>query len=192
MDSTREIVLEHFSNGPVREPQQPGEEQIGRQRPEFSLPQADGGKDAWLFLAACFTVEALVWGFPFSFGVFQEYYTTHEPFSAEPSEIPLIGTTAMGIMYMIGMLFFPAYKKWPWLANVSKWAGVPLMAASLVAGSFATKVSHLIITQGALYAIGGSIVYCPALTFVDEWFVHRKGLAFGVMWVSLDSSLTVG
>jgi hypothetical protein len=29
---------------------------------EFSLPRADGGKDAWLFLAACFTVEALVWG----------------------------------------------------------------------------------------------------------------------------------
>jgi hypothetical protein len=31
-------------------------------RPEFSLPQADSGRDAWLFLAACFVVEALVWG----------------------------------------------------------------------------------------------------------------------------------
>jgi hypothetical protein len=31
-------------------------------RQEFSLPQADGGKDAWLFLAAAFFVEALVWG----------------------------------------------------------------------------------------------------------------------------------
>ena len=29
---------------------------------EFSLPQADGGKQAWLFLGACFIVEALVWG----------------------------------------------------------------------------------------------------------------------------------
>jgi hypothetical protein len=28
----------------------------------FSLPQADGGKEAWLFLAAGFIVEALVWG----------------------------------------------------------------------------------------------------------------------------------
>ena len=27
-----------------------------------SLPPIDGGKDAWLFLAACFVVEALVWG----------------------------------------------------------------------------------------------------------------------------------
>lgn len=29
---------------------------------EFSLPRADGGKEAWLFLAGCCTVEALVWG----------------------------------------------------------------------------------------------------------------------------------
>jgi hypothetical protein len=29
---------------------------------EFSLPQADGGKEAWLFLVAGFVVEALVWG----------------------------------------------------------------------------------------------------------------------------------
>lgn len=36
-------------------------------RPGFSLAQADGGKDAWFFLAACFAVEALVWGRPRSF-----------------------------------------------------------------------------------------------------------------------------
>jgi hypothetical protein len=31
-------------------------------RHEFSLPPVDRGKDAWLFLAACWAVEALVWG----------------------------------------------------------------------------------------------------------------------------------
>lgn len=29
---------------------------------EFSLPPVDRGKDAWLFLAACFVMEALIWG----------------------------------------------------------------------------------------------------------------------------------
>jgi hypothetical protein len=32
------------------------------QRQEFSLPPVDGGRDAWLFLAAAFMVETLVWG----------------------------------------------------------------------------------------------------------------------------------
>jgi len=30
--------------------------------PESNLPPVDGGKEAWLFLAASFVVEALVWG----------------------------------------------------------------------------------------------------------------------------------
>jgi hypothetical protein len=26
------------------------------------IPRADGGRDAWLFLAGCFVFEALIWG----------------------------------------------------------------------------------------------------------------------------------
>lgn len=87
-------------------------------------------------------------------------------------------------MYMAGLLLYPAYKKWPNLANTSKWFGIPIMSAGLLAASFANDVNTLICTQGAIYAIGGSIVYFPAMLFVDEWFIQRKGLAFGVLWVS--------
>jgi hypothetical protein len=27
-----------------------------------TIPRADGGRDAWLFLAGCFVFEALIWG----------------------------------------------------------------------------------------------------------------------------------
>jgi hypothetical protein len=123
MESRNDIVLSDLSNflgGDIQDggTQQRHEEQNHH---EFSLPPADRGKGAILFLAAGFVVEALVWGqflffppsgksnrghamsqrctdlfagFPFSFGVFQEYYTTHEPFASEPSGIAIIGTTA--------------------------------------------------------------------------------------------------
>jgi len=87
-------------------------------------------------------------------------------------------------MYMTGLLLYPAYKKWPNLANTSKWVGIPIMSAGLIAASFANDVNQLIANQGVIYAIGGSIVYFPALLFVDEWFIQRKGLAFGVLWVN--------
>jgi hypothetical protein len=32
------------------------------EREQANLPRADGGKEAWLFLCGCFTIEALVWG----------------------------------------------------------------------------------------------------------------------------------
>ncbi|MCJ1380082.1 hypothetical protein MMC17_003185 [Xylographa soralifera] len=165
-------------HGLERRQYQNGDEARGQ---EFSLPQADGGRDAWLFLAGCFAIEALVWGFPFSFGIFQEYYSTHAPFSASPSGIPVVGTTAAGIMYLSGPVMFAGLQHWPTFRRRCPAFGLAIIAISLVAASFATQVSHLIVTQGVLYAIGGTLLYCPAVSFLDEWFVRRKGMAWGIM-----------
>ncbi|CZR59257.1 related to monocarboxylate transporter 2 [Phialocephala subalpina] len=182
MESQHDIVLNDVSNylGDSQDEVQESGDLTGQH--EFSLPQADGGKDAWLFLMAGFMIEALVWGLPFSFGVFQEYYSTHEPFSSDASGIAVVGTTATGIMYMIGLALFPAYKAWPHFASITKWAGIPLMASGLIGASFAQKVGHLILTQGAIYAVGGTLIYYPTLMYIDEWFIQRKGMAYGIMW----------
>lgn len=87
-----------------------------------------------------------------------------------------------GIMYMIGLALFPAYKAWPKFASITKWAGIPLMATGLIGASFAQKVGHLILTQGAVYAVGGTLIYYPTLMYIDEWFIQRKGMAYGIMW----------
>lgn len=65
-----------------------------------SLPATDTSKEAWRFLAACFVVEAMVWGFPFSFGQFQVYYASHEPFSENLSGIASIGTSATVSLFL--------------------------------------------------------------------------------------------
>ncbi|KAK9774569.1 putative Major facilitator superfamily (MFS) profile domain-containing protein [Seiridium cardinale] len=59
---------------------------------EFTSPPADTGKDAWLFLAACWITEILTFGFGLSFGVFQDFYSTHEPFK-DSDLIAVVGTT---------------------------------------------------------------------------------------------------
>ncbi|EON65962.1 hypothetical protein W97_05204 [Coniosporium apollinis CBS 100218] len=147
----------------------------------ISLPPVDGGKAAWLFLAGAFTVEALVWGFPFAFGVFQEYYSSHEPFAGSPN-VAVIGTCAMGIMYLACPLTFAMMQWWPITQRPALGAGLITMCLALSMSSFSTTVGHLILTQGVLYAIGGSLVYCPTVIYVDQWFVKRKGFAFGIMW----------
>ena len=59
MESQNEFALTDL-NGERNTINQPSSEPAGHHG--FSLPQADGGKEAWLFLAAGFVVEALVWG----------------------------------------------------------------------------------------------------------------------------------
>lgn len=214
------------------------------------VPPADGGKDAWLFLAGCFTIEMLLWGespasVPFAFlspsvppellsyaevveqaflfhtvrgtlqpshlttpslieqtGVLQHYYSTHEPFASNPSGISAIGTTVTvsiglasgverrrsdmwkGIMYFGSPLAFASLMKWPRLRRSCTMMGFVVLLLALFLSSFAQEVWQLILLQGVLYGVGGSMAYCPCILFMDEWFVRRKGLAFGIMWVS--------
>ncbi len=65
MESQNDIVLNDLSNYVGDDPVVESAGQTAHH--EFSLPQADGGKDAWLFLAAGFVIEALVWGMLLSF-----------------------------------------------------------------------------------------------------------------------------
>lgn len=63
-----------------------------------------------------------------------------------------------------------------------------MIVLSMVAASFCNTVGGLLATQGVLYAIGGLTLYFPAMIFVDEWFIARKGLAYGVMWAGSGSA----
>ena len=164
-----------------------------------TLPPADGGKDAWLFLAGSFVIETLTFGFALSFGVLQEYYSTHEPF-AESKDIATIGTTAsvcdehllnalpmltiffQGIMYLGLPLWFMVLLALPSTRRISPYVGLVVICGAFVASSFATSTTQLIILQGMFYSLGGVCTYAPTLLFIDEWFVRRKGLAFGIMW----------
>lgn len=52
----------HFENPQIENDTTDADAEGHISRHEFSLPPVDGGRDAWLFLTACFFIEALVWG----------------------------------------------------------------------------------------------------------------------------------
>ena len=93
-----------------------------------------------------------------------------------------LDTSIKGIMYLGSPFSFALLQRFPLYRRHCAVLGLFIMVIGLVASSFATRVSHLILTQGVLYAIGGSMLYTPTIIFLDEWFIARKGLAFGVMW----------
>ena len=56
------------------------------------------------------------------------------------------------------------------------------MCFSLAMASFASNLTHLILSQGVGFGIGGCIAYSPSILFMSEWFDKRRGLAFGIVW----------
>lgn len=74
------------------------------------------------------------------------------------------------------MILLPRYARW--FSTV----GLCLMCLSLAMASFAKSVTHLVLSQGIGFGIGGCIAYSPSIMFMSEWFDKRRGLAFGMVW----------
>ncbi|KAG5755721.1 hypothetical protein H9Q70_001617 [Fusarium xylarioides] len=152
-----------------------------------ALPPTDRGRGAYTALACCTIAQAPIWGYSVSFGIFQEYYTAHANLKASPSAIASIGASQTGIMYLMMPVAFIALNRFP---RLRKWCGplgLAITIISLTASAFVGNVAGLIATQGVLYAIGCSLLFSPISLYMDEWFVERKGFAYGVMWAGKSS-----
>lgn len=141
-----------------------------------------------------------------AFGVFQEYYSRHsEDLGGDTTSVAVIGTSIsvgfkpprpfplysracnmltsrQGILYLSSPFTFGILTRWPRLRRWFGPVGLALTAIGFLVSSFATKVWQLIATQGVICAIGSGLLFTPTTLYLDEWFVKRKGLAYGVMW----------
>ncbi|KAF2624211.1 MFS general substrate transporter [Macroventuria anomochaeta] len=124
----------------------------------------DGGHKAWRLLLSAFVFESLLWGFPLSFGVFQEHYTRIQEFRNSPY-ISIVGTTASGISYLGAPFVVPFIRRWSKYRTHMILVGWPLF----------------IIGLGVLYGIGFIIFYYPILSMVDEYWIRRRGMAYGLL-----------
>ncbi|KAF5375746.1 hypothetical protein D9757_008992 [Collybiopsis confluens] len=175
----------------------------GRNQP--SLPPMDKGRQAWSFLIAAFVVQAVVWGFPTSSGIFLKDYLSDPTYASQPNAsklLPLIGPVGTGIIYCSGKFFFislvinyclcwnatkgplinPIITRYPHHKRTSLYIGSMLCFVSLFAASYTTRIVILVSLLGALYAIGGSLLYFPCLSYLSEWFHHKRGFASGAIF----------
>ncbi|KAF2755477.1 MFS general substrate transporter [Pseudovirgaria hyperparasitica] len=145
-----------------------------------TLPPVDTGKDAWLCLLAVFTIEVMILGYGFSYGVFQDFYAVNEPFASSSSNSSVIGVLTTGILFLTTPIFLPLCRHYPQWARWMATFGVFLALISNIASSFCTKIPQLIGTQGVILGLAGGLAFCPCLVYIDQWFDKRKGLAFGI------------
>lgn len=148
-----------------------------------SLPPVDRGRGAWLCLLGCWLVEAMIWGLSLSFGIFQRYYADH-PLFKDSESIATIGTLATGVSYL-GMPFTSAIAiKWPQHRRKMCAMGWSLCIGALAAASLATGVDQLLMFQGLLYGVGWVVCYTPFLFILNEWWVARRGFAYGLLFAA--------
>ncbi|KAI2993709.1 hypothetical protein CBS147346_10873 [Aspergillus niger] len=184
----------------------PIEESNSSARPELEqvpLPPVDQGKGAWLILASCCLIQLPVWGFSLVAGIFQEYFETHNDLDGGKGGLAIMGTTAtvispvitimftfhladivllQGILYLLSPVTFTLLTRYPHLPKSCAFVGLALSVGGSLLSSFATTVWQMIVTQGVICGLGNGLVFSPTTLYLDQWFVRRKGLAYGIMW----------
>lgn len=85
-------------------------------------------------------------------------------------------------MYIGSPFVYAVCRLYPRQARWFTLAGLIIASLGLAMSSFCNSVPQLIGTQGILFGVGGCIAYCPCTLYIDEWFVRRKGLAYGIVW----------
>lgn len=141
-------------------------------------------------------------GFSLAFGVFQEHYASAvTSLNGNKANIATIGTTStviekdiaiivvlayfvQGLLYLISPITFTLLARWPSLRRHFAPLGLLLLSGGFLASSFASSVQQLIASQGIVCAVGSGLLFAPATLCLDEWFVRRKGLAYGTMWAA--------
>jgi MFS family permease len=144
-------------------------------------------------------------GFPLSFGVFQEYYSTTPEF-ADNRYVSIVGTIASGFGYLGAPVIMPFIQRYQLWQRQMIWVGCrsqhfrgsrgplerqknnslihpsgSICILGLVLGSFASTLEVLILTQGVAYGVGFLIFYYPILSMVNEYWIARRGMAYGVL-----------
>ncbi|KZV73171.1 MFS general substrate transporter [Peniophora sp. CONT] len=156
-----------------------------REEHGLALPPVDRGFGAWSFLAAAFIVQTVVWAFPNTYGVFLSAYLSDTRFNSQSnaqSILPLVGTLSSGIIYCSSPFWDVFLRRYPQQRRPAMWLGAAMCFASLLGASYARTINELVTLQGVLYALGASLIWQPALSYLSEWFVERRGMANGAMF----------
>lgn len=138
----------------------------------------DGGRTAWITVGGGVLILFSTFGFLNVIGVLFDYYATHQLKDYAATEIAWIGAVNLFFMFFGGFLsgtLFDALG--PRLLLI---IGSTLEIWGLFMISIAKNYWELLLSNGVLVGLGGSICFYMALNSVSTWFLRKRGVALAI------------
>lgn len=139
----------------------------------------DGGFQAWLQVAAAFSIFMNTAGLFNSFGVYQGFYTQGPLKSISGSSISWIGSLQGSLMLLIcivtGPLFDLGYLHS--IVNIGTFA----IVFGMMMTSICSEYWQFVLAQGLVVGIGNGLLFLPSIAIVPQYFSKNKALASGIV-----------
>ncbi|OTA90631.1 hypothetical protein M434DRAFT_397885 [Hypoxylon sp. CO27-5] len=138
----------------------------------------DGGLRAWLVTAGACCVFFSALGFSNAFGVFEEYYLTHQLEGQSPDKVAWIGSLAVFLQFLSGTIGGPMFDRFG--AWVLRPAAV-LYVFAIMMTSLCKEYWQFMLAQGVLMGSVMGFLQFPAMAAVSQFFSKKRAAALGVV-----------
>ncbi|SPO02032.1 related to monocarboxylate transporter [Cephalotrichum gorgonifer] len=142
-------------------------------------PAPDGGLQAWLVAGGAAFIFFSALGYVNSFGVFQQYYMTHQLSDRPADSIAWIGSVSGFLQLGMGGVAGPLFDRYG-ATGITRPAALGLVVAIMLV-SLCKEFWQFILAQGILTgAVMGFLIF-PAMGSVSQYFDKKRGAALGLV-----------
>lgn len=166
---------------PVLQKPSNGDRDIARDDTEeeeasISEDEEEGGVWAWMVVLASFLSNLVIDGIGYSFGVLLK--PIQGEFQTGTGTASFVGSILAGIILLTGPLAAFAVNRLG-----TRWtciSGSIISALAILASSYSSSLSLLVLSYGVLGGLGLGLMYLPAVVAVSQYFTRRISLVTGI------------
>lgn len=142
----------------------------------------------WTMVGATHLLFALIFGAMYAFGAFFE--AIQQSFQAGRFSVSAVFSGTAFVYYLLGLVSGALADRFSVRRIVG--AGIALLALGLLLGSRATSLTMLMLLFCSFVGLGVGLVYIPAITVVQRWFVRQRSKASGLALAGTGLGTLVG
>ncbi|TGO82216.1 hypothetical protein BPOR_0887g00020 [Botrytis porri] len=172
VDIERSVEKAETKNGRLEPFQSEAEKQNA-----FIMDFPDGGARAWSVAAGAAGVLFCTFGYINSFGVYQEYYQTHQLSHRTPSDISWIGSLQVFFLFSGSAVGGPLFDRF---GGKTIWPAALLYVFCVMMTSLCKEYYQFMLAQGILGGIATGMTMAPGMTAVGQYFNKKRGAAMGI------------
>ncbi|RKP09410.1 major facilitator superfamily domain-containing protein [Thamnocephalis sphaerospora] len=145
---------------------------------EFLQSFPEGGY-GWLVVLSTFLINFVVFGYVYSWGVYQSLYLT-DIYKGRITtfQLTFVGGLTMALLFALGPFFSMLNRLFGF--KLLMCLGAVIQPLGILLASWTNSPWQLYFTHGALIGIGSSLIFFPSVFLPTQWFMKRRGLATGI------------
>ncbi|KAH6886287.1 major facilitator superfamily domain-containing protein [Thelonectria olida] len=137
----------------------------------------DGGIVAWLVATGAAFVFFCGLGFANSFGIFQQYYMSHQLQGDSEDKVAWIGSLSAFLQFAVGAVAGPLFDRYgAWVVRPS----MIIYVFALMMLSLCSKYWQLMLVHGVLIGAIMGVLMFPAIAAVSQYFEKKRAAVLGL------------